>query len=161
GNEWLRVRWMGTQGFVWAVLLQEVDAGEIAAWNKVKGSKKAGDVATFLKFYPNGYYAGRATALLTDLRNSAPANPTPPAAREGASTGKPQTSLTLLGTEELLGAKSQGAPSNVTKPSAPPSTGSMPNPISSLPVPASPSLAPQSAGFSGHWVADFIGACKY
>jgi hypothetical protein len=138
---------MGTQGFVLAALLQEVDAGEIAAWNKVKGSKKAGDVATFLKFYPDGYYAGRATALLADLRNSALVNPTSPAAVVAPAVTQ-QTSRTLPSTEVVPSVKSQGLPPmSLTKPAPPgPDVGS----TAALPSPkVSPALGVDT--LSGRW----------
>jgi hypothetical protein len=87
--------WKGAPGFVSASPLQEVDAAEIAAWGKVKGTKRADDIAAFLKFYPKGFYAERATALLGELRASAPAaSVQAPVAQDVAPAVKDQASTT-------------------------------------------------------------------
>jgi formylglycine-generating enzyme required for sulfatase activity len=68
GKEWLRITWKGAQAYVSASLLQEVDTAEVATWSKVKGTKKADEVEAFLKSYPKGFFAEKATALLASLR---------------------------------------------------------------------------------------------
>jgi formylglycine-generating enzyme required for sulfatase activity len=75
GKDWLRVAWKGGQAYVSAPLLQDVDPAEVAGWGKVKGAKKPDEVEAFLRSYPKGFYAERATILLASLR--APPSPTP------------------------------------------------------------------------------------
>jgi len=129
---WLRVMWKGAPGFVSASPLQEVDAAEIAAWGKVKGTKRADDIAAFLKFYPKGFYAERATALLGELRASAPAaSVQAPVAQDVAPAVKDRASTTPSNEKsEASAMKPQVAPPIATTPSVPPSVAAARNPTS-------------------------------
>ncbi|MBT4490960.1 MAG: SH3 domain-containing protein, partial [Rhodospirillaceae bacterium] len=68
GGKWLRIkRQGGGVGYIYATLLAEVDAGEIAAWNEARKSKTAAEFATFLRRYPDGHFAARAKRLQAAL----------------------------------------------------------------------------------------------
>jgi formylglycine-generating enzyme required for sulfatase activity/uncharacterized caspase-like protein len=96
-KDWLRIAWNGADGYVSAPLMQEVDTAEVAGWVKIKGTRNAEEVEAFLKSYPNGFYASRATVLLASLRaaqtaTSGSAQPqvaaaAPPAVRSPKSPG--------------------------------------------------------------------------
>jgi len=77
-GSWLRVTWQGRTGWVSAALLKEIDAGEAAAWTKVKDSKRAEDFDGFVRQHPSGHFAERARGLQVALR-PAPAQPAQPA----------------------------------------------------------------------------------
>ncbi len=82
GRDWLRIAHAGKTAYVWAPLLTEVDAAELAAWNRIKDSREAADMEAFVKAHPEGHFAPRARRLLAALR-PAP-RPSPPTPSESA-----------------------------------------------------------------------------
>jgi len=67
-RDWLRVAYNNGVGYVSTPLLREVDAGEVAAWGKVREARSPSEVEAFLRVYPNGFYNERAGALLAVLK---------------------------------------------------------------------------------------------
>ena len=47
-RDWLRVGYNQTSGYVSASLLQEIDAGEAAAWSQAKAASAPGELERFL-----------------------------------------------------------------------------------------------------------------
>ena len=87
GGKWLRVEQAdGTLGYVFGTLLAPADAGEVAAWLKVRDTKKAEEVGVFLRHYPSGHFAARAKQLKAALMPQVAAV-TPQSA--GASVARP------------------------------------------------------------------------
>jgi hypothetical protein len=79
-TDWLRVEWKGADGYVLASYLQEVNPAELAAWNKVRDSRNAGELEGFLRSWPAGLYAARANSVIASLRAEAAKAAPPPAA---------------------------------------------------------------------------------
>jgi len=70
-KDWLRVAYNNGVGYVSSPLLQEVDAGEVAAWGKLKEARTPSEVEAFLRTFPSGFYSERANALLASLKPGA------------------------------------------------------------------------------------------
>jgi formylglycine-generating enzyme required for sulfatase activity len=68
GRDWYRIGHAGGSAYVFAPLLKAIDAGELSAWLRMKGSDDVQDFESFLEFYPRGYFAVQAKAGLTTLR---------------------------------------------------------------------------------------------
>ena len=66
----------------WAPLLAEVDAAELANWNRIKDSREVADFEAFVTAHPDGHFTPRARRLLAALRS--PAAPSLPARTEQA-----------------------------------------------------------------------------
>jgi hypothetical protein len=80
GKDWLRVRSGDKTGYASAKLLQQTDAEEAAAWQKLKQSPSQEAVEAFLKAYPSGTFRAKAEVLLGALQSeSATANADSPA----------------------------------------------------------------------------------
>jgi TPR repeat protein/uncharacterized caspase-like protein len=175
GKDWLRFAWKGAQGFVSAPLLQEVDSAEVASWGIAKRAKKPDEVEAFLKFYPRGFYAAKATALLASLR----AKVTPPAVSSLSSSQRycfdPKLQVVSapsppLGcavgdaeiTEQAFNLHSpDGRPS---RPSGAVAPGPMPPAVVPKPAPAEPSVSAKQAletGLEAFNRKDYAGAMRW
>ncbi len=49
---------------------EELDAAEVAAWDKVKGSRDTEDFAAFLRVHPDGHFAEVARKFLIILHSA-------------------------------------------------------------------------------------------
>ena len=90
-GKWVRVAFRGKDAFIWAPLVAEADAGELAAWGKVKGSRERIEVEGFLGDYPSGRFAERAKRLMAALTQPpapAAASPAEPVVGVYPSTGR-------------------------------------------------------------------------
>jgi formylglycine-generating enzyme required for sulfatase activity len=56
GKKWYRIAHAGKTAYVFAPLIKAIDPEELAAWSRVKGSKKAGDFKAFVRSYPDGHF---------------------------------------------------------------------------------------------------------
>ena len=81
-KDWYRVQLSSETGFVSTKLLQAADAGEAAAWHKLKQAPSPDAVQAFLKDYPGGTFKPKAQALLAALQ--APPKPGAPATKAAA-----------------------------------------------------------------------------
>ncbi len=66
-KDWLRIDLNQQAGFVSSKLLAKADAGEIAAWGKVKRAPSEVGLQSFMKNYPDGFFAPKAEALLEEI----------------------------------------------------------------------------------------------
>ena len=92
GKKWYRIAHAGGTAFVFAPLIKQVDAQQLADWEKVKSSKEASNFDAFLKAHPDGHFAERAKGLLAALKPS----------------GKLQRAKTEVGPTESLSAFQPG-----------------------------------------------------
>ena len=66
-KNWYRIEHEGATAYIFGTLITEVDPGELAAWEEVADTSDSADVEGFLKDYPKGHFAERATGLLAVL----------------------------------------------------------------------------------------------
>jgi formylglycine-generating enzyme required for sulfatase activity/uncharacterized caspase-like protein len=79
-GKWLRVAHKGQDAFIWSALTKSIDATELSAWGKVKGSQESASFESFLSDHPSGHFAPRAKQLmsaLTPVPKPAAPKPTP------------------------------------------------------------------------------------
>jgi formylglycine-generating enzyme required for sulfatase activity len=67
GADWLRIAHAGGDAYVWKPLLATLNVAEFSAWLKVKRSRRYKDIEKYLKKYPKGLFADRASRLLAAL----------------------------------------------------------------------------------------------
>jgi hypothetical protein len=66
-KNWYRVAWRDEEAFVHGSMVEQLDAGEAESWLKIKGADDRAGLKMFLKDWPNGYFAARATENLKAL----------------------------------------------------------------------------------------------
>jgi len=64
GKNWYRIeKEDGSPAFVLGSLLKEVDAAELAHWERIRDSRDSEDFKIFLERFPGGYFASRAKRM--------------------------------------------------------------------------------------------------
>ncbi len=108
GKDWLHVKYGDATGYVSAKLLQQADAAEVAAWQKLKPAPTVEAVQQFLEMYPGGTFEPRAKALLANLKP--PSEPKvasgdatlPAGSSSSGARSEPIQVETIISTEKLL-----------------------------------------------------------
>ena len=95
GRNWYRIAHAGRTAYVHAALVVAADAAEVAAWARVKDSRRASDFEAFLRRFRRGHFAARARRLADSLKPRvaavAPPKPVVPSAAEKAVGVFPKT----------------------------------------------------------------------
>jgi tol-pal system protein YbgF len=69
-GKWLRIAHSGQDAFIWTALIKPIDAAELAAWNKLRGSSEKSALEGFLSDYPSGHFAPHVKLLMAAIQQA-------------------------------------------------------------------------------------------
>ena len=69
-KDWYRIAYQGGTAYVFGNLIEEIDPGEIVAWETIASTSEVADLELFLDDFPDGYFAPRARSRMTAVENA-------------------------------------------------------------------------------------------
>ena len=69
-KDWYRIAYQGGTAYVFGSLIEEIDPGEIVAYETIASAAEPAALESFLDDYPDGYFAPRVRSKLTAVENA-------------------------------------------------------------------------------------------